>query len=133
MSTLPLNQQLLQISQIQNMYVPSEGPKAIPVNLDYTGGSASPLVYTLDLQNFQSLGNLQMVQTLYVDCSASSNDLTMTMSSGQVIVAKAGTQGYYAVLCPNPVKIAFSSATSSVVIPVFLINTALPGVVWDAS
>lgn len=123
-----INQQALIVSMVQNQYVPSEGPKAIPIALDFTGAVGT---YVLDATQFQELGNLQMVQTIFADLSGSANPMTITINgSGQQVVCKAHTQGYYPVLCPNPVKLQFDSATSGSVIPIELINVAIAGVVW---
>jgi hypothetical protein len=119
---------LQSVQLTRNQLVPDEGPKAIPLLLDYTGAVTE---YDLDLLQTIQQGFISMVQTLYIDLSQSSNDLTVVVNgSNQIVVAKAGTQGYYQVLAPNPAKFAFQSASGGVIIPVFLINVPIAGVVW---
>lgn len=112
-----------------NQEVPDEGPKALPLLLDFSGTVTE---YDLDLTNQQQQGYITMIQTIYIDLSRSgAADLTITINgSQQVIKAKAGTQGYYSVLVPNPPKLTFASSASSAVVPVYLINVPVAGVVW---
>jgi hypothetical protein len=121
------------IQQIMNQQVPDDGPKAIPLLLDFTATTAID-EYDVDLTNQQQQGRISMIQSLYIDLSGATNDLTVTNPiSGQVIKAKAGTQGYYSVLCPNPPRLNFTSSTSGgTLVPVFLLNVPVSGVVWTA-
>src|SRR5271155_2273724 len=125
----PLNQQALVVAQIKNNYIPTEGPKAVPFLLDFTGLVGQ---YSLDLELFQSKSFLSMVQTLYLDLNGSPNNLLVQIGSGsgQNILAKPNTQGYYPVLCPNPPTYTFTSTPGGIIIPVFLINVPIAGVVW---
>lgn len=126
-----INQQQLRVAQISNAVLPDDGPKAIPIILDYTGGTIT--TYVFDYQNLQQRGFFAMCQTLYIDMSKSSNDLTVTVGgTGQLITAKAGTQGYYPVLAANPLKLQFDSLVNGSLIPVFVMNSAVSGSVWTA-
>jgi hypothetical protein len=118
----------LNYAPVTNALVPDEGPKAIPLLLDFTQAGE----YDVDLTTQQQQGRISMVQSIYIDLSVSSNDVEVTMPiSGQLIHAKAGTQGYYPVLCPNPPRLNFTSSTSGAsVVPVFLMNTPILGIVW---
>lgn len=129
-----LNQNALSIQLPTNQQLPDEGPKAIPVRLDFTPSSPATLTYVLDLELIWSQAKISMIQTIFIDNSQNSNALSVTVNgTGQIIVAAANTQGYYAVLCPNPPKLSFSSASSSVALVVFLINIPISGVVWSVS
>lgn len=128
MSQAFIDQKQLQQVLIQNQFVPDEGPKAIPVLLDFTGAVDT---YILDIELLQNQGRMSMVQTLFIDLSQSANPLTVTINGGQTIIAKARTQGYYTILAANPFKATFQSLAGGVVIPVQLINSAIPGVVWS--
>lgn len=131
MSTMIINPASLNFSQPSNQQVPDEGPKAIPLLLDFSGSVGN---YTLDFLVQQQQGFFSMLQTIYVDNSQGTNDVTITLNiSNQKIVAKAGTQGYYSVLCPNPIRLTFSSAINGVIVPVFLINVPISGMVWSAT
>src|SRR5574337_710353 len=106
-TTLPLNAGSLANLAIDNQQIPNEGSKAVPVLLDFTVSNQ----YTLDLQNIQSRGFLSMIQTMYIDMSASDVPMIVNINgSQQNITAKGRTQGYYTVMCPNPVKLTFTCA-----------------------
>jgi hypothetical protein len=78
------------------------------------------------------LNQLDLCQTLYIDNSKGGAALDVTVpASGQVITAKAGTQGYYNIICPNPIGLIFDCAGGAR-ITIFLINVAIPGATWSA-
>lgn len=116
---------------VKNQIVPDEGPKAIPVLLDFSGTATE---IDLDLLTVQQQGYFSMLQTIYIDLSGSANNLTIIVgNSNQKIVAKPSTQGYYNVLAPNNVRLRFQSAAGGTQIPLFLINVPVAGVVWATS
>src|ERR1700674_3225355 len=116
---------------IPNQTIPDEGPKAIPIRLDFSVAGGSITSYSIDLLITQERALLTMVQTLYIDLSTAVNDLIVTVGgSNQIIQAEAGTQGYYPVLCPNPPKFQIDVAAPGDVDTVFLINVPIAGVVW---
>ena len=124
-----VNQGQIQVIGSQNqLMVGGKGPLAVRLFLDF---SAQP-EYVLDLQNMQSLNQFDLCQTLFVDNADGGSAVIITIpSSGQRIVVKAGEQGYFNVICPNPIKIVFDAAGGQPV-TVFLINVAIPGAVWTA-
>jgi hypothetical protein len=98
--------------------MPSEGPKCVPIALDFT----TITELRLDYQNMQARNFLSMVQTLWVDNFASAVVMTITVpATSQVLKIPAGVQGYFPVLVPNPVKIIFQS-TGAVALQVTLCN-----------
>jgi len=124
-----IDQQTVQYVTIKNQLVATgKGPLAARLVVDFTAQNS----YDLDMQNAQSLNQFDLCQTIFVDNSAGGAAVTITIKgSGQVIVVKAGTQGYFNVMCPNPIQINFTSAGGSVV-TVFLIDVAIPGATWSA-
>ena len=124
-----INQQAIQFITTQNqLLVTGKGPLAARLIVDFTAQSD----YDLDMQNAQSLNQFDLCQTIFVDNSVGGAAVTITINgSGQVIVVKAGQQGYYNVMCPNPIKIHFNSAGGGLV-TVFLIDVAIPGATWSA-
>lgn len=125
--TLPFDNQHMQNVALDNQQIPSEGTKAIPALMDFTLSDQ----FVFDLQNIQARGFMSMVQTLFIDMSQS--DVPMTLffnSSGQTIVAKGRTQGYYCVLCPSPVKFTANCKGGPLGVVIFLINVPIPGIVW---
>lgn len=98
--------------------MPEEGPKCIPIPLDFSVAT----VYTLDYMNFQQLGRFSMLQTVYVDNSLNAAKLNITIPAlNQVLKIPAGVQGYFPILCPNPIKLSFDS-TGGVLCQVILLN-----------
>jgi hypothetical protein len=127
---MQLSTDKLQFVITPNQTIPKdEGPKVIPLILDFS----SIDTWDLDGQMLGALTQFSMVQTLFIDMNGQANPLTVTINgSGQKIIVKTNTQGYYNVLCPNPFKIRFEqSAGGGIAVPVYLINTAIPGAVWD--
>lgn len=124
-----VNQQQLQTVLNQNQFVPDEGPKAIPLRLDFSATDT----YTLDMQNFEALGNISMIQCIFVDNSDNGNPLVITTNAGQRIIVKAGTQGYFPVLVSNPVKLTFFSTAGGPIVPLFLLNMPIAGQSWATS
>jgi hypothetical protein len=114
---------------ISNASVPDEGPKAVPILLDFSGAISE---YDLDLTNFIQRKFITMVQTIFIDLSNSAaDDLIVTVgNSNQIIHASKGTQGYYQILAPNFCSFKFNSTANTTQIPIFLINVPIAGVVW---
>ena len=128
MST-PIEQTKLRNLLLENQQIPSEGPKAQVVLLDFTVNASQ----TLSLLLTEQTGFISMLQTIFIDMTGIANNLIVTIKgSGQKIFAKAATSGYYPVLCPNPPELQFDSTVTpgQAPIPVFLINAPIAGVVW---
>jgi len=126
-----LNQEQIQMLPIKNQLIVqgNRGPLAARIVLDFTATQD----YDLDLQQMQSTNQFDLCQTIFIDNADGGAALTITINgSGQRIVAKAGTQGYYNVLCPNPIKLHFNSAGGAIC-NVFLIDVAIPGAVWPTT
>ncbi len=124
------------VDQRQVQFVPSQnqlmvgtkGPLALRLFLDFTAQTE----FVLDAQNLQSLNQFDLCQTIFVDNADGGSAVNVTIpASGQRIVVKSGQQGYFNVICPNPIKMVFDCAGGSPV-TVFLINVAIPGAVWSA-
>jgi hypothetical protein len=124
---------VLNYQQPQAALVPQEGPVAIPLILDFT--TAAFAEYDLDMLLPLEQSRISMVQTIYVDLSGSPTDgLTIIVNgTNQQINAAPNTQGYYAVMAPNPPKFRFIGTPSTVRIPILLINVPIPGVVWSTT
>jgi hypothetical protein len=124
-----VNTAQLRIAINQINQLPEEGAKSIPLLLDFTNTAT----WSVDLTNFQQLGYISMIQTVYIDNSSNGNPLSVIVgsNSGQVITAAPNTQGYYPVLCPNPAQFTISTLQGSGLIPIQLINTPIPGPVWS--
>jgi hypothetical protein len=107
--------------------LPSEGPKVIPQALDFSIQASFPI----DLQGLQSRNVFSAVQSVFVDNSANAQNLTLTFEgTGQTIICKAHTQGYYTVLVPNPARFTAAS-TGGARAYLIMINAPVAGAVWS--
>ena len=124
-----VDQQQIQMIPTQNqLLVSGKGPLCARLTMDFTQTSE----YILDLQNVQALHQFDLCQTIFVDNSSGGAPITISIpSSGQKVVVKNGDQGYYNVICPNPIKMIFDCAGGQIV-TVFLLNIAIPGASWSA-
>lgn len=107
--TLPLavDPKKLAVYSTQNLLVPPEGPRAIPLLLDFSLSEA----YSLNLQNSQELLRVSMIQGVFIDNSQSAaNVLVSCPITGQVIVVAPGHQAFKTLFCPYPSQINFFSA-----------------------
>lgn len=118
-NTVNLGAGKLSALQLQRtLGMPDGGPRIVPISLDFT---ASPS-YFLDYSNQMALGFLDMVQTVWCDNFVNTAVLKITCpGSQQVLQIPAGTQGYFPILCPNPVRLQFDS-TGAFVVQVTLLN-----------
>ncbi len=122
-----VDQNQLQVLQVKNQLPPVEGPKAIPVRLDFTASGD----YLIELELLQQRAFISQIQCLYVDAFNLAVDLTITVSNSlQTIVCKKGTQGYYPVLVTNPPQFICSSQSGNAIATVILLNIPIPGCVW---
>jgi hypothetical protein len=119
---------------LSNQEVPGEGPKAIPMRFNF----AATEQWNVDMTNQQQQAYISMIQSMYIDASAATDDTSVTFPvSGQVVIAKAGTQGYYSVLCANPPRFNVANGsgdgTSGDLVIIFALNVPISGVVWSAT
>lgn len=106
--------------------LPPEGPKAFPVNADFTNGPE----FDLDLSSLQSQGFISQVQTVFVDNSANAAPVDFVCSvSLQHIRIPGNTQGYVNILEPNPPKFKFT-CVNPVVVPIYFLNFFMPPDIW---
>ena len=121
---------------IGNATIPPEGPKCLPLILDFTAMSGAQ-VYTLDVGQVYSKGpgfpGFSVIQGLYIDNSNSTQALTVIVSGTQQnIKAPAGSQGYYPILSPTFGQLTFKSL-GNCVCQVELYNVPLPAGTWDST
>lgn len=86
-----------------------EGPRIVPVlNVDFSVATT----YTLDYSNQMKAGRISRIQTVFVDASAITGSVAVVMTTGQQIVVKGGTQGYFYCLAQEPFKVSMTSAST---------------------
>lgn len=113
---------------IQNSRIPMEGPKAIPIPINFGTVAA----WLLDMSNTQQLGHISYVQTLFVDNSQNANALSiLTDASNQTVIIPPKSQAYVPVLQPNPPKLTLSTtAVPNLIVTVFALNFPVSPAVW---
>jgi len=123
-----ISQNSVSILAIDNPYLPPEGPKSIPVLLDFVNYN----VQTLDLLLVEQTGFISMLQTIYIDAKDTDASITVTVGvTGQAIRVKGRTQGFYPLLCPKgKITLAFDGTGANALIPVQLLNSPIPAAQW---
>lgn len=136
MSSAPVSLTNTPFLSVNNMELPDgpsgEGPRAIPVPLDFTASAS----YQIDLSQIEQQAKMSMVQTVYVDLSGIDTQVTILVAgTGQLLTLKGRTNGYYPVLCPNPSKLFVTSIAGVLPpgtppVPMFLVNVPILCQVW---
>lgn len=130
MSITPIAISQTQLSYISvlGLTVPPEGPRSVPLPLDFTKTNQ----YQLNLQNMVSRNFISMIQALWVDNSQNPATLTISLpQTGQNIIFEPGEQGYVNVLSPNPPIINFLSTGNVAGVFVELLNYPVTNAVWQ--
>ena len=118
----------LSFYQVQNLMVPNEGPKAVPLVLDF---SQQPQ-YDLNLQNIESRNFISQIQSVFIDNRNNAQPVTITFDgSNQTIQCAPNRQGYFIVLCPNPASMHFVS-TGLVKVSFQLLNFPVTNANWPS-
>lgn len=126
-----LNAPDLRVTQLNNQTLPDEGPKAIPVLLNF---DAATDTFELDLSQREQQGWISMIQSFYIDMRDAANPMTILIDgSNQKVTAKPATQGYYSGLVPNPTKLTFLALAGTGIVTVYLINVPIAGMVWPTA
>lgn len=106
----PISGTNIQVCQLTNQQIPQEGPKSIPLTLDFSTESS----YFYDGTIQQNLAYISMVQTLWVNTSNMAGPLQIDIPGAQFSARiPANMQGYLQVLCPNPFRIQFTSVAGA--------------------
>lgn len=114
---------------IANIVVPPGGPKCVPTNVDFSNSAQ----VVLDGQQIVNQGKIEYIQGVYIDNSSNPNKLSLTMSTtGQVVICPAKSQGYFALMVPDPPQIiAATPLAAGLVIPLFFYNVPIQPMVWS--
>ena len=115
----------------QNQVRPGDGAKELPIRLDWSdpvNGAVSPA--TFDYSSEQQRSLFSLCQGVYIDNGLNGNSLTITVGvGGQVLTCPANSQGYFPLLCPNPINLTFTTQ-GNVLTFVFLLNFPVAPCVW---
>ena len=117
---------------VQNTFSPPEGPRALPLTLDFTADPQA-FLYVSDLYNRgPGYPGLSGLQTVYVDNAQGAGDLTVDVEgSGQKIKVLAGFQGFYPVISPQKGRVTFNG--SGGIVSVLLLNFTVSAYQWSAA
>lgn len=108
--------------------MPKEGPRVIPVRLDYTTFDT----YNIDLTPQQQGGQFSFVQTVYIDNSDNAAALQLIASAtGQRIVVPPNGMCYMPFLQPNPPQMqAITTPAGGLIVGIMFLNFYVPPIVW---
>lgn len=111
---------------VLNALVPPEGPKSLAQTLDFTSTQSVTIDLTITTQQVL----ISTVQSVFVDNSANSAELSCTSSgTQQSITVPAGAQGWFSLVATNRPKLTFQT-TTGVRIPVILLNVPMSQQFW---
>ena len=132
MSVGRLNQNGLRWMEVNNQAPPTEGPRALPVLLDFSAATGNTSIIA-DLSNLMARTQISMIQTIFIDLSGTDDSISIVaQGTVQVITAKGRTQGYYNMLIPNPAVLQITcTGQPDAAIPIQLINVPIAGAVWS--
>lgn len=126
-----IDQNQVQVFPIMSQVQTTKGPLAVLLFMDFGAQNE----YDLNLQSIQARDVFDFCQAMFIDNSAGGAAVTVNIGNPgtpvMTIVAKAGSQGWYNVVCPNPIQIQFTSAGGSPC-KVLLVDVAIPGATWSA-
>jgi hypothetical protein len=116
----------LQIANLGAM--PQEGPRTIPITLDFTIGFDN---YRIDLTQIQRQHKFTVLQALFID--ASNCPVLVTVTDGQInqpVVAQPNTQGFYPIMAGSPTVLIVSCPGGPAALKIYLINVPIAPAVW---
>lgn len=108
-------------------FVPCEGPKTLPVLINFALGST----YNLDLSQIIQTGFVSCIQCLYIDNSQNGASISVSCNqSNQNVSIPAYCQGYIPLLAPVPTLLTVTSTLTATVM-LQLLNFYQPPAVWN--
>lgn len=115
---------------VNNVIIPKNGPATIPALLDFTDTGE----IEIDGELVVMQGQIEYLQGVFIDNADNTDPLSMTMgTTNQRIVCPPQSQGYFAIMVPNPPRIIARSAQSGTKkINVFFYNVPIQSNVWSA-
>lgn len=114
---------------VHNAMVPKEGPKAIPLKLDFTSAQA----ILVDLTQQQQSARISFLQGAFVDNSANLAPVTIsTGNSQQDLTIPPQSQAYIPLLLPNPPTFIVST-TGGVFVPIIVLNIPMDIAIWSVN
>jgi len=113
---------------MSNVIIPRGGPKCVPAKLDF---GATPEI-EIDGELIVAQGHIEYLQGVYIDNADNPTPFSLIMGlTGQRITAAPNSQGYYAILAPNPPRmIATTTQAANRTIQLFFYNVPIQSQTW---
>ena len=119
----------LNFQDVPNNTVPQDGPKGVPLLLDFSGAVTE---YDLDMTIPRQQNRISQIQTIYIDASKSAHGMTVIAAgTNQNVTVAGGTQGYYPIAVPNEPRFRFLGTANDAICQVILFNVPIPGQSWS--
>jgi len=119
-----------QPSEVQNQNRPGDGSKCVPIPLNFGSDPTVVSPVTFDYSNQQRLGKFSILQGFYIDNADNGSALTVLVAGTNFrVICPANSQGFFSVLCRNPIQLTFSTA-GAVNVLVYMLNFPVATAVW---
>jgi hypothetical protein len=114
---------------MNNVLIPRGGPKCVPALLDFSNAAE----IEIDGQLIVMQQEIEYLQGVFIDNADNADTLTLTMNTtGHRIVCPPNSQGFFAMLVPNPPRIiAETTQGASQQFNVFFYNVPIQSMVWS--
>lgn len=114
---------------IFNALFPKEGPKSIPVTLNF----ANQQSFNVDLTLLQQRGFIKTIQSVWVDNSQNASALSIQVAgSNQTVKIPGNSQGCLPIFVPASAQFVISCAGGQNA-TIYFTNVPLPAAVWSAT
>lgn len=126
----PIDPKKCNIQTVQNQSLPTDGPKAIPLILDWSTEDE----YRLTFGNEQDRGFFSICQSVFIDNSQASSAFELAIEGTlQVLRVPQAAQAYLPVLAPNPLNLVFRrvDGSSNEFTKIMLLNFPVAPAVWS--
>ncbi len=121
------------ILTVPNMRLPTQGPQACAVVLDFTLAT----IFNLDLRAAFESGVFDFTQSIYIDNSLNAQPFTLlcegTGQKGFTLKVKAHTQGIYPLTIPVGDSRFVATSSGAVEVPLVFYNCAMPLGTWETA
>lgn len=113
---------------MNNVLIPKGGPACIEARLDFSNQAE----ILIDGEEVVSRGQIEYLQGVYIDNAQNASPLSLTMgTTGQRITCPPNSQGYFAILVPNPPRIlAETIQGANQIFKVHFYNVPIQSLVW---
>lgn len=117
---------------LSNMMIPKDGPRAVPIKLEFEAGAT----IAIDGLLVSTMGVIEFVQGVFIDNA--DNDVPCELVCGQTnqrIICPPFNQGYFTLLIPNPPNMAVTllGNAGGETVQFFFYNVPIQSGVWYAS